>query len=54
MIMAYIEYILLVLFILFIIFAICAFIYRDEESKDFTGQSERQKQNDDYNNDYHP
>ncbi len=29
-------------------------IYRDKPSNDLTGQSERQKKNDDYNTDYYP
>ena len=33
---------------------VCSIIYRDKPSNDLTGQSERQKKNDDYNTDYYP
>jgi hypothetical protein len=51
----YIANTLFILFILFCVwFIVCSIIYRDKPSNDLTGQSERQKKNDDYNTDYHP
>lgn len=53
--MVYVGNVLFCSIILFIIwFIVCSIIYRDKPSNDFTGQSERQKRNDDYNNDYYP
>ncbi len=53
-----ITYIANTLFILFLLFwvwfIVCSIIYRDKPSNDLTGQSERQKKNDDYNTDYYP
>lgn len=33
---------------------ILSLFYKDNSSKDLSGQSERQKRNNDYNNDYYP
>jgi uncharacterized membrane protein len=53
-----ITYIANTLFILHLLFwiwmIVCSIIYRDKPSNDLTGQSERQKKNDDYNTNYHP
>lgn len=50
----YIANIIFIIFILFCIwFMICSIIYRDKSSNDDSGQSERQKKNDDYNTDYY-
>lgn len=47
--------IIFILFILFCLwFLICSIIYRDKPANDVSGQSERQKRNDDYNNYYYP
>jgi TM2 domain-containing membrane protein YozV len=55
MIITYIANTLFIISILFIIwFVVCSIIYTDKPSNDLTGQSERQKRNDDYNNDYYP
>jgi flagellar biosynthesis/type III secretory pathway M-ring protein FliF/YscJ len=55
MIITYIVNTLFIIIILFIIwFVVCSIIYKDKPSNDLTGQSERQKRNDDYNNDYYP
>ena len=55
MVITYITNTLFIIFILFVIwFVVCSIIYRDQPSNDLTGQSERQKRNDDYNNDYYP
>ena len=54
MVITYIANTLFIIFILFVIwFVVCSIIYRDQPSNDLTGQSERQKRNDDYNNDYY-
>jgi preprotein translocase subunit SecG len=51
----YIANTIFVLFILFCIYLIvCSIIYRDKPFNDFTGQSERQKKNDDYDTNYYP
>lgn len=42
------------LFLFIIWFIVASIIYKDEPSNDFTSQSERQKNNNDYNNDYYP
>ena len=55
MVIAYIANTLFIIFILFVVwFVVCSIIYRSQPSNDLTGQSERQKRNDDYNNDYYP
>jgi preprotein translocase subunit SecG len=56
MIITYIANTLFIIIILFVIwFVVCSIIYRYKPSNDLTGQqSERQKRNDDYNNDYYP
>jgi len=55
MIITYIANTLFIISILFIIwFVVCSIIYTDKPSNDLTGQSERQKRNDDYNNDCYP
>jgi hypothetical protein len=55
MIITYIANTLFIIIILFIIwFVVCSIIYIDKPSNDLTGQSERQKRNNDYNNDYYP
>jgi TM2 domain-containing membrane protein YozV len=55
MIITYIANTLFIIIILFIIwFVVCSIIYIDKPSNDLTGQSERQKRNDDYNNDCYP
>jgi len=51
----YIANALFILIILFLVwFIVCSIIYRDKPSDDLTGQSERQKKNDDYNDNYYP
>ncbi len=51
----YIANTIFILFILFFVwFVIGEIIYKDKPYNDFTGQSERQKKNDDYNNNYYP
>lgn len=53
--MVYVVNILFCSIFLFIIwFIVGSIIYKDKPSNDFTEQSERQKRNDDYNNDYYP
>ena len=53
-----ITYIANTIFVIFLLFClwliVCSIIYRDKTSNDLTGQSERQKKNDDYNTDYYP
>ncbi len=53
-----ITYIANTIFILLLLFFACfvvgCTIYGDRPRNDFAGQSERQKKNDDYNNDYYP
>jgi hypothetical protein len=55
MVVTYIVNVIFILFILFIVwFIICSIIYREKDGDDFSGQSDRQKKNDDYNTDYYP
>lgn len=53
-----ITYIANTIFVVFLLFClwliVISIIYRDKPSNDLTGQSERQKKNEDYNNNYHP
>jgi preprotein translocase subunit SecG len=52
-IIATIVFILIIAFFAWLI--ICSYIYRDKSNDDLTGhQSDRQKENNDYNNDYYP
>lgn len=52
-----ITYIANTIFILFIIFCIwfiiCSIVYSDKPCNDLSGQSERQKKNEDYDTDYY-
>lgn len=49
-----IIYIIFFLFILFVIwFIACSILYGDKPTNDYNSQSERQKQNEDYNSDYY-